>query len=119
MYAIRGAISVPENTEDEILNATKELMNAVANNNQLQEKDLISIITTATDDLNKVYPGRALREIGYNSTPILCMQEMKVENSSEKMIRLLVYADGNKNKNDVRHQYLKKAKKLRPDLVNE
>ena len=119
MYAIRGAISVPKNKEDKILNATKELMNAVVNNNQLQEKDLVSIITTATKDLNKVYPGRGLRELGYNSTPILCMQEMKVENSSEKMIRLLVYVDANKDKGDVKHQYLRKAKKLRPDLVNE
>ncbi|MFW5809839.1 MAG: chorismate mutase [Halanaerobium sp.] len=42
---------------------------------------------------------------------------MKVENSSQKMIRLLVHVDGNKDKRQIKHQYLKKAKKLRPDLV--
>ena len=117
MYAVRGAISVEENTVENISAATKEIMQSLMQDNQLEEEDLISIITTTTDDLDKVYPGKALREIGYNLTPILCMQEMKVENSSQKMIRLLVHVDGNKDKSKVKHQYLKKAKKLRPDLV--
>ncbi len=117
MYAIRGAISVEVNKVPNILAATKELMKSLMRENSLQEEDLISIITTATDDLNKVYPGRAIRELGYNITPILCMQEMKVENSSEKMIRLLVHVDKNKNKSQVKHQYLRDAKELRPDLV--
>jgi len=118
MYAIRGAISVESNTAKSISAATKELMKSLMQENLLQEEDLISIITTATADLNKAYPGKALRELGYNITPILCMQEMKVENSSKKMIRLLVHVDREKNKNQVKHQYLKDAKKLRPDLVD-
>lgn len=117
MYAIRGAISVEENTARDISAATKEVMQSLMQDNELKKEDLISIITTTTDDLTKVYPGKALREIGYNLTPILCMQEMKVENSSQKMIRLLVHVEGNKDKREVKHQYLKKAKKLRPDLV--
>lgn len=117
MYAIRGAISVKKNTVNDILEATKKIMQSLMQENKLQEEDLISIITTTTEDLTKVYPGKALREIGYNLTPILCMQEMKVESSSQKMIRLLVYVDGNMDKTQVKHQYLKKAKQLRPDLV--
>ena len=117
MYAIRGAISVEKNTKEDIIKSTKEVMQKLIQENELSSEDLVSIITTATGDLTKIYPGKALRELGYNSTPILCMQEMKVENSSKKMIRLLVHIDGNKNKSNVKHQYLKKAKKLRPDLV--
>jgi chorismate mutase len=117
VYAIRGAISVEKNTEKDILTATKEIMQSLMQVNELAKEDLISVITTTTDDLTKVYPGKALRELGYDLTPILCMQEMKVENSSQKMIRLLVHVDGNIDKSQVKHQYLKKAKKLRPDLV--
>ncbi|ADO76935.1 chorismate mutase [Halanaerobium praevalens] len=117
MYAIRGAISVSANNKTDILDATKEIMQSLIEANSLTEKDLVSIITTATPDLTKVYPGQALRELGYNLTPILCLQEMKVENSSQKMIRLLVHVKGNKDKTQVKHQYLKKAKNLRPDLV--
>ncbi len=117
MFAIRGAISVEANTKKDILEATKEIMQSLMQVNNLKKEDLISIITTTTDDLTKVYPGKALREIGYNLTPILCMQEMKVEMSSQKMIRLLVYSDGNMDKSQVKHQYLRNAKKLRPDLV--
>lgn len=119
MYAIRGAISVSENTEEAILKATKEVTTALIRENNLTKEDLISIVTTATGDLNKVYPGQAIRELGYKLTPILCMEEMKVENSSRKMIRLLVYAAGTKDKAEVKHQYLKKAKKLRPDLFEQ
>ncbi|RAK06200.1 chorismate mutase [Halanaerobium saccharolyticum] len=117
MYAIRGAISAKANTEKDILEATKEIMQNLMQENDLQKEDLISIITTTTDDLTKVYPGKALREIGYNLTPILCMQEMKVEMSSQKMIRLLIHVDGKRDKSQVKHQYLRNAKKLRPDLV--
>lgn len=117
MYAVRGAISVKANEEQYIAEATKKLTKSLMQENNLAEADLISIITTATDDLTKLYPGKAIRELGYNSTPILCMQEMKVENSSEKMIRLLVYVEGTKDKTEVKHQYLEKARKLRPDLV--
>lgn len=118
MYALRGAISVKDNKEEDIITATKEIMNSIMKENNLSESDLISIITTATDDLTKVYPGKAIREIGYNSTPILCMQEMKVENSSKRMIRLLLHVEGSKENNEIKHQYLKKAKKLRPDLLD-
>ena len=117
MYAVRGAISVKKNKASDILEATKKIMKNIMQENKLQKEELISIITTTTDDLTKVYPGRALREMGFNLTPILCMQEMKVENSGQKMIRLLVHVDGNKNKDQVKHQYLKKAKQLRPDLA--
>ena len=118
MYALRGAISVERNTEEDISKASKEIMDKLMEENDLQKEDLVSIITTATADLTKVYPGKAIREIGYNYTPILCMQEMKVENSSEKMIRLLVHVNGSRKKEEIKHQYLKKAKKLRPDLVD-
>ncbi|MFW6280978.1 MAG: chorismate mutase [Halanaerobium sp.] len=119
MYALRGAISVESNSEKDITKATKKLMLKVMEENNITENDLVSIITSATDDLNKVYPGKAIREIGYNLTPILCLQEMKVENSSNKMIRLLLHVNGDKAKENLNHQYLKKAKKLRPDLIDK
>jgi chorismate mutase len=118
MYALRGAISVESNSEEDITKATKKLMLKVMEENNITENDLVSIITSATDDLNKVYPGKAIREIGYNLTPILCLQEMKVENSSDKMIRLLLHVNGDRDKKNLNHQYLKKARKLRPDLID-
>lgn len=118
MYALRGAISVEENTEKAIIEATKELLAKLIEENNLAEEDLVSIISSATDDLDKVYPGKAIRELGFKLTPILCLQEMKVENSSSKMIRLLIHVEGKKKKEKIKHQYLKKAEKLRPDLLN-
>lgn len=118
MYALRGAISVESNTEENISKATKNLMLKVMQENDINEDDLVSIITSATDDLDKVYPGKAIREMGYKLTPILCLQEMKVENSSSKMIRLLLHVNGERDKKKLNHQYLKKAKKLRPDLAD-
>ena len=117
MYAIRGAVDVDSNTEDDILKASGLLFKKIIEKNNLSEVDLVSIISSATDDLNKAYPGKAVRDLGYTSTPILCLQEMNVEKSSRKMIRFLIHVDGKIDKENVRHQYLGKAQELRPDLA--
>ncbi|SFL06319.1 chorismate mutase [Halanaerobium salsuginis] len=117
MYALRGAISVENNKAEDIRIATQELMQDLMQANELNESELISIISSATNDLDQLYPGKAIRELGYQNTPILCLQEMKVENSSPKMIRLLIHVDGSKESALLKHSYLKRAKNLRPDLI--
>ncbi|MGM0602787.1 MAG: chorismate mutase [Bacillota bacterium] len=119
MYAIRGAVDVKNNTEEDILKASARLFKEIIEKNNLSENDLVSIISSATADLNKAYPGKALRQLGYTNTPILCLQEMQVEGSSRKMIRFLIHADGKVDKSKVQHQYLGKAKNLRPDLADK
>jgi len=117
LRAIRGAITVEENTKNNIKKASKELIKKIINENKLNEKDIISITFTATDDLDKLYPAEAIREIGFKYTPLMCCQEMKVKDSISKCIRVMLYTNKEIKLEKVAHIYLKKASKLRKDLT--
>lgn len=119
MRAIRGAITVSENSKQAILEATEELLNTIIRANHLTDEEIISIIFTATYDLDKVYPALAARQLGLHLVPLLCFQEMKVINSLKKCIRVMVYIDRDCGFEEINHVYLRDAVILRPDLIGE
>jgi len=114
---IRGAITVKENTVQQIKEATYEMISKIIELNSINENDVISITFTTTKDLNQLYPSVVIREhFNWNDTPILNFEEKDIVNSLEKCIRVLIYIHSNKEKKDMVHVYLKEATKLRPDL---
>lgn len=90
MYCIRGAITAKENTKECIINTSKRLIEEIIEKNELDISDIISIVFTATKDLDKAYPAVGAREIGLTSAALMCLQEMYVENSLTKCIRVMV-----------------------------
>lgn len=119
IISIRGATTVSFNDKKEILNSTKELIKIIEKTNNINREDVISIFFTCTEDLNKVYPARAARELGYTSAGLMCFQEMNVENSLNKCIRVNLLYKSNLKQEKAKHIYLKDAKKLRPDIRGE
>lgn len=117
IVSIRGAITVEENTVDSILNNTKELLKEVIKRNNIDKDKVISILFSVTQDLSKTYPAKAARELGYLNIGLMCFNEMVVEGSLDKCIRLMILYNSDINQEDVEHVYLKGAKILRPDLV--
>ena len=59
---IRGATSVQTNDAPSILAATRELLKEIVAANDLTVEDLVSVIFTATPDLDAAYPARAARD---------------------------------------------------------
>ena len=100
----------------EIINATEDLISKILEFNCIEKDDIISIVFTCTKDIESAYPGEGARNIGIVHAGILCIQEMYVKNSLEKCIRVLIYVNGEKKQNDVKHIYLKRAAQLRLDL---
>ena len=117
VVSIRGAITVEQNTVESILSNTKELLYEIEVRNDIDKDKVISIIFTATSDLDKVYPARAAREMGYIHNGLMCFNEMVVEGSLDKCIRIMILYNSKKNQKDVTHVYLKGATTLRPDLT--
>ena len=113
---IRGATTA-QNTKEDILFSTKELLECIIDTNKVEKEDIISIIFTATKDLNKVYPAIAARELGITQGSLMCVQEMEVEGSMLKCIRLAMTVENEKKQSQVKHIYLKGAKILRPDIT--
>lgn len=115
-YAIRGAITTSENSREEILRQTRRLLSEIMQRNHIEIEDIISIIFTATKDLDAVYPAVAARELGMTSIPLSCCQEMYVAGSLEKCIRVMIHIQL-KEKRNLKPIYLDKAVSLRPDLA--
>ena len=112
---IRGATTVTENDADAILDATQELLEAIIQANGVQEKDVASVIFTATPDLDAAPPAVAARRLGWTRTALICVQEMSVPGSLPRCIRVLVHWNTERTIDDIRHVYLYEARRLRPD----
>ena len=117
--AIRGAISVEENTKEEIHSAATELITAILSRNGILAEDIISIHFTATRDLDAAYPAVALRAMGLVDTPLFCAQEMHVAGSLPLCIRVLIHVETKLAKQEIVHAYLRRAAVLRPDLAGK
>lgn len=117
--AIRGATTAEENTREAIIGATLELLGEIEEKNDLKRADAISIIFTVTSDLTAVFPAAAAREMGLTFVPLLDMAAPAIDGSLEKCIRIMIHINTDKTKEEINHVYLRGAKVLRPDLVQE
>lgn len=114
--AIRGATTVFNNDKNEMLNETKKLLKEIIEKNNINKDDIISIIFTATKDLDAVFPAVAAREIGLNDVALMCMNEFDVPYGLKKCIRVMFHINTDKDKSEIKHIYLNDSKVLRPDL---
>lgn len=116
--AIRGAITVSENTKESILEGTRELLGEIIKRNDLDNLNIISAIFTVTGDLNATFPAIAARELGWTDISLMCTKEIDVPDSLSSCVRVLLHINTNKSNQEISHVYLKGATVLRPDLSN-
>ena len=114
--AVRGAIQVADDTREEILEGSAELVRAVLERNDLTADDVISIVFTATPDLTAEFPAYAARLLGLTDVPLLCASEIAVPGALPRTLRLLAHVETDKPRADLRHAYLRGAAALRTDL---
>lgn len=115
-FSIRGAITIEENTKENIVTNTEILLNEIIEKNNINKENIINIIFSTTKDITKAYPAIATRNIGITDCAIMCVQEMDVEDSLSMCIRVMITVNLDIKKQDLHHIYLKDAKKLRPDI---
>jgi chorismate mutase len=115
---IRGATTVSADQPDFILQATRELLEAILDENPgMSPEEVASAIFTVTDDLTSTFPAQAARQMGWELVPMLCGREIPVPNSLPRVIRVLVHWNTELPQSEIKHVYLREAVKLRPDLV--
>ena len=113
---VRGAITVDENTKEEIINKTEKLVNALIEKNNIKVEDVASAIFSVTDDIDEEFPAVAARNLGWIYTPLLCTREIPVKGGLLGCIRVLLHINTGLRQDEIIHVYLDGAKKLRPDL---
>ncbi len=116
--AIRGATTVRKNSSQDIIEETKILLETIIRENKVQIENIISIIFTATKDLNSEFPAKAAREIGWTDIPLMCSNEIDVKGSLKKCIRVLIHINSGDSSKKYKHIYLNGACILRPDLCD-
>jgi chorismate mutase len=115
---IRGATTVTADQPDLILQATRELLEAILEENEgLQTEDVASAVFTVTDDLTSTFPAQGARQMGWGLVPMMCAREIPVPGSLSRVIRVLVHWNTEMPQSEIKHVYLHEAVKLRPDLV--
>ena len=116
---IRGAITVENDTVEEIGQATVEMFSKIIELNDVKIEDISHIIFTMTKDLKTAFPAKFMRanfDVSY--VPMMCLNELNIEPSLTKCIRVLVVVNTEKTQQEIKHVYLKGAKVLRPDIAN-
>jgi chorismate mutase len=113
---VRGATTVTENTREEILTATRQLVALMMRRNGIVPKDVASAIFTTTPDLDAEFPALAARQLGWLEVPLLCGHEMAIPGSLPRCIRVLVHWNTDLTQSEIQHVYVRDAIKLRPDL---
>ncbi|MGB7874025.1 MAG: chorismate mutase [Anaerolineales bacterium] len=115
---IRGATTVPADDPELILQATRELLEAILYENEgVQLDEVASAFFTTTEDLASAYPALAARQMGWGLVPMMCAREIPVPGSLPMCIRVLIHWNTDKEQQEIQHVYLRDAVVLRPDLA--
>ncbi len=115
--AIRGATQVEANTTDSISKGVRELLSEILNSNKLIPSDVISVLFTASPDLNATFPAAAAREVGFESVPLICAVEIDVPGALDRTVRVMLHVETALSGSEISHIYLHGAKSLRRDIA--
>lgn len=118
MLTIRGAITLKENTVDEIEKNSIFLMEEIITKNNLELTKIKALLFSCTKDITKAYPGAFIRKkFELDKVSIMHFNEMEVENSLNMCMRVTVLSD--EEEREVNFVYLNEAKNLRLDIKEQ
>ncbi|MCY3909984.1 MAG: chorismate mutase [bacterium] len=114
--ALRGATTIdvdtPEHMEERIIALLAEMFDR----NDICHDDLISVVFTATSDINSAFPAAAARKFGLGDVPLLCAQELDIVDGTSLCLRVLIHLTTERGRDQLHHIYLEGARGLRDDL---
>ena len=115
---IRGATTASENTREAIFEATRELFDETVRANNVEKEQVAAVFFTTTLDLNAAYPATAVREMGWDTTALMCSHEIDVPGSLPLCIRVLLMVNTEKQPEELETVYLNGAVNLRAQTLD-
>lgn len=110
VYALRAATTAKDCSKEAVKEAILELWKVFIKHNNYTKTDIISVICSATDDLNLCYPTSFIRKAGFDQIALLDICQLKVKEELPRCLRLLI-----QTKKPGENIYLREAKRLRPE----
>lgn len=118
MRGVRGATTVENDRKEKIWSAAAELVSAMLDANGIASEDIGAAIFSATEDLVSAFPSAGVRARvpGFDAVPLFDARQLAIEGSLPRCLRVLLLVDTEKRQQEIKHIYLREARKLRPDL---
>jgi len=115
LFALRGVVQC-ENSEEDMCKQIGIMYDELLGLNNLEEKDIVSIVFSVTNDLDTLSPCTALRRGGRagGDMALFAAQEPVYKNSLERAVRVIIHCYLDENAK-VKHVYRNGAEVLRPD----
>lgn len=114
---VRGATTAERDEPELVLEATRELLREMLEQNGITDFGLISaVFFSTTRDLTSTFPAEAARALGMTMVPLMCFSEIDVPGRTPRAIRVMLQFHTDKGQDEIRHVYLREAVALRPDL---
>ena len=77
MQGIRGAITVENDTREEVISAVKELLIKILEKNNISPEDIGAALFSATKDITSVFPAFAARQLpNWDLVPLFDAQQL-------------------------------------------
>src|SRR3989441_1231326 len=100
---IRGATTVEENSEPAVLEATRELLGRLAQDNNVEPDEIAAIMFTCTPDLTAAFPAEAARQLQWTHVPLMSATEIGVPDSVPMCIRVLILWNTARSQEEIVH----------------
>ncbi|MDR3131114.1 MAG: chorismate mutase [Treponema sp.] len=116
LYALRGATRCLNETEDMALRVAA-LYDAMLEQNNLNEGDIVSLVFSVTPDLDLCNPATALRSSGRAvDTALFSLQEAALREGLVRTVRAIIHCYMEEGSVPL-HVYQNGAETLRPDRI--
>jgi chorismate mutase len=117
---IRGATTVDADEPEQIVEATRELLETLTAENGIVPTDVAAAWFTVTPDLHSEFPAAAARRAGWVDVPLICSREIDVPASNPlsvaRCIRTLILLNTSRSQGEIRHVYLRGAAAIKEIL---
>lgn len=117
---VRGATTVDNDSADEVIAVTRELMIQLIEANDIDPEEVAGAWFTTTRDINSEFPAIAVRQLGWTEVPLLCGHEMEVGSTNPRSIprciRVMLLLNTEKSASAMRFVYLRGAAAIKEDL---
>lgn len=118
LWAVRGGITISQDSAVEVVQATRELLEMLLKKNRIDPGDIVSILFTVTTDITSEFPAVAARELGLVDVPLMCAREIPKSGALPLCIRVMLHFYTSMERSQIQPVYLREAVKLRPDLAS-
>ena len=110
---IRGATTADTNTRDDVLGATKALLEELIKANNIDPNDVAAAFFTTTPDLNAEFPAAAARLMGWTYVALMGASEIDVPDAPPLCVRVLILINTDKPASEIMNIYQCGAEHLR------